>query len=155
VDRAADCRFSEGVSCLKCAEDAHAIEYTHLLDDLLQATCYHVQSHLRTTGSLGQQIEADDVYIGRKDGERFVVPIEAKGGKEKLGYSQMKSTINAVRKKFEGYLVIPVGIKQTADGKIIAIKFDYTMKGEEVESITLKKAVRYAIRPKPANWPDK
>lgn len=67
-----------------------AMRYMDVVSDFVGTQCFHLQGHLRTTGSLGQQVEADDVWIAlyRKN-KRTILPIEAKGPKEHLGRHQM------------------------------------------------------------------
>jgi len=130
-----------------------AMQYTSMLDDFLGAKCHRVLGHLRTTGPSKEQVEADEVYVAQKNGKTFVISIEAKGEKEKLGYSQMKATIKAVRKKFAEYPVIAIGIKQLKDGKILVLEFECTLKGDDVSQIKLKKVVRYSVHPTPTKWP--
>ena len=41
-----------------------AVLHLNLVEMFMAFPCFHLQNHLRTTGSLGQQVEADDIYVG-------------------------------------------------------------------------------------------
>ena len=62
------------------------VRYNRLIDIFLGITTYSLQSHLRTTVTKMGQIEIDEVYVGvNRNGQQFVVPVQAKGGTDRLG----------------------------------------------------------------------
>lgn len=62
------------------------LRYNRLIDIFTGITCYSLQNHLRTTVSNLGQVETDEVYIGIDSrGAHYVLPVQAKGGRDKLG----------------------------------------------------------------------
>lgn len=70
------------------------VRYNRMIDIFLRVTAYSLQNHLRTTVPLMGQIETDEVYVAvRNTGQQFVVPVQAKGGKDKIGIVQIKQDL--------------------------------------------------------------
>jgi hypothetical protein len=108
------------------------LRYNRLIDTFLGITTYSLQSHLRTTVPNMGQIEIDEVYVGvNRNGQQFVVPVQAKGGNDKLGTIQTAQDIACCREKFPLLSCRPVSAQFMADG-IIAL-FELVMKGDEVK----------------------
>lgn len=71
------------------------VRYNRLLDIFTGVTCYSLQNHLRTTVPNMGQIETDELYVGvDKRGVHYVLPVQAKGGKDKLGIVQSYAQLN-------------------------------------------------------------
>ena len=69
------------------------VRYNRLIDVFLGVTAYSLQSHLRTTVSGIGQIEIDEVYVAiDSSGRQFVLPVQAKGGKDRLSVIQSNRT---------------------------------------------------------------
>lgn len=65
------------------------VRYNRLIDIFLGITAYSLQNHLRTKISNYGQIEIDELYVGLdKRGAQYIVPVQAKGGNDKLGVIQ-------------------------------------------------------------------
>jgi hypothetical protein len=65
------------------------IRYNRLIDVFLGITAYSLQSHLRTRITNYGQIEIDELYVGiDARAAQYVVPVQAKGGKDTLGVIQ-------------------------------------------------------------------
>ena len=65
------------------------IRYNRLIDVFLGITAYSLQNHLRTKIDNYGQIEIDELYVGiDARGIQYVVPVQAKGGKDLLGVIQ-------------------------------------------------------------------
>lgn len=65
------------------------LRYNRIIDLFCQLTAYSLQNHLRTTVPDVGQIEIDEIYLGvNKNGEQFIIPVQAKGGTDKLGIIQ-------------------------------------------------------------------
>ena len=63
------------------------VRYNRLVDIFLGIACYSLQNHLRTTVPGMGQVETDEIYVGvDKGGCQYVVPVQAKGGKDKLNH---------------------------------------------------------------------
>jgi hypothetical protein len=75
------------------------VRYNRLVDVFLGITTYSPQNHLRTTVKGLGQIEIDEVYVGiNRSGQQFVVPIQAKGGADRLAAVQTNRILHAVKK---------------------------------------------------------
>ena len=107
------------------------VRYNRLIDIFLGITTYSLQSHLRTTVPNMGQIEIDEVYVGvNRNGQQFVVPVQAKGGSDKLGTIQTAQDVACCRIKFASLTCRPVSAQFMTDD-IIAL-FELAIRGDEV-----------------------
>lgn len=80
------------------------IRYNRLIDIFLGIAAYSLQNHLRTSAEMDQggrsQIEIDELYVGvDKQGRHYAIPVQAKGGKDKLSTMQSKQDIYWCRER--------------------------------------------------------
>lgn len=84
------------------------LRYNRLLDVFMGMACYSLQSHLRTRAN-GAQSETDEVYVGvDSDGAHYVVPVQAKGGSDRLHRVQIEQDMAMCREKFSTAVCRPV-----------------------------------------------
>lgn len=77
------------------------VRYNRLIDIFLGITCYSLQNHLRTTVVGIGQIETDEIYVGLdKKGRQFIIPVQAKGGSDKLGVTQIEQDLELCKQKY-------------------------------------------------------
>ena len=77
------------------------VRYNRLIDVFLGVTAYSLQNHMRTTVKGIGQIEIDEVYVGLdRHGAQFVIPVQAKGGKDQLAVVQTKQDLACCAEKF-------------------------------------------------------
>lgn len=77
------------------------VRYNRLIDTFLGVTCYSLQNHLRTTVDGIGQIETDELYVGvDKKGRQFIMPVQAKGGTDKIGITQIEQDIELCKQKY-------------------------------------------------------
>jgi len=77
------------------------VRYNRLIDIFLGVTCYSLQNHLRTTVQGIGQIETDELYIGiDKKGRQYIMPVQAKGGTDKLSITQIEQDIMLCKEKY-------------------------------------------------------
>ncbi len=111
------------------------VRYNRLVDVFLGVTAYSLQSHMRTTVKGIGQIEIDEVYVAvDRDGVQYVVPVQAKGGKDQLGVVQTKQDIACCAEKFPELACRSVSaqfIDFGNDGKMIAM-FELALEGGRV-----------------------
>src|SRR5579872_685657 len=108
------------------------VRYNRLIDIFLGITTYSLQSHLRTTVTNMGQIEIDEVYVGvNRNGQQFVVPVQAKGGNDRLGTIQTAQDVACCRIKFSSLTCRPVSAQFMADDVIALLEL--AMRGEEVK----------------------
>ncbi len=131
-----------------------AMRYMDLVSDFMGTRAYHLQGHLRTSGSFGQQVEADDVWVAQYgDKSRSILPIEAKGPRERLGLHQMMSTVDAVLKKIPGFPVVPLAVQLEANGLVALIEFAYRVADNTITQVVPTRFKRYLLSPKLPLWP--
>jgi len=101
------------------------LRYNRLIDTFLGITCYSMQNHLRTTVPALGQVETDEIYIGvDKRGAHYVIPVQAKGGKDRQGKVQIEQDMQMCEDKFKGLLCVPVAAQFMDDGKIALLSFE-------------------------------
>lgn len=116
------------------------IRYNRLVDIFSGITCYSLQNHLRTTVPEMGQVETDEIYIGvDKKGAHYVLPVQAKGRKDKLNVVQIEQDLAVCAAKFPLLMCRPVAAKATDDGVIALFEFE---QGEDGVRITSEKHYR-------------
>lgn len=95
------------------------VRYNRLIDIFLGLTTYSLQNHLRTYVAGMGQIEIDEIYIGlNRNGAQFAIPVQAKGGSDKLSPVQTQQDIACCKAKFPGLVCRPVSAQFMADDVI-------------------------------------
>ena len=110
------------------------VRYNRLIDTFLGLTSYSLQNHLRTTVSGIGQIEIDELYVGLdKHGCHFIIPVQAKGGKDQIGVVQTTQDIRFVEEKFPGLRCRAISVQFMNDG--IVAMFELALQGDEVRVV--------------------
>jgi hypothetical protein len=105
------------------------VRYNRLIDIFLGLTTYSLQNHLRTQVKNMGQIEIDEIYVGvNRNGAQFVVPVQAKGGTDKLSPVQTMQDVACCDAKFPDLICRPVSAQfiDGKDGNVIAL-FELTI----------------------------
>jgi len=77
------------------------VRYNRLIDIFLGVTAYSLQNHMRTTVKGIGQIEIDEVYVALdRQGVQYVIPVQAKGGKDQLAVVQTNQDLACCAEKF-------------------------------------------------------
>ena len=106
------------------------LRYNRLIDIFLGVSCYSLQNHLRTTVPEMGQIETDEIYTGLdKRGVHYVIPVQAKGGKDQLGTVQIEQDFALCQCKFPGLVCIPIAAQFMEDNLIALFSFEHSAKG--------------------------
>jgi hypothetical protein len=101
------------------------IRYNRLIDIFTGITCYSLQNHLRTTVPELGQIETDEVYIGiDKRGAHYVLPVQAKGRRDKVGIVQIEQDVVVCRAKFGNLICRPIAAQSLTDDVIVLFEFE-------------------------------
>jgi hypothetical protein len=109
------------------------LRYNRLVDIFTGLTTYSLQNHLRTQIE-GVQIEIDELYVGiGKTGEQYIIPIQAKGGTDRLGRIQLEQDLTFCKKRFGNLTCRPVAA-QFMDADVIAM-FELTIIKNEVRVV--------------------
>lgn len=107
------------------------VRYNRLIDIFLGLTTYSLQNHLRTQVTGMGQIEIDEIYVGlNKNGAQYVIPVQAKGGSDKLSPVQTAQDIACCAAKFPDLICRPVSA-QFLEKNVIAL-FELTVEGGDV-----------------------
>jgi hypothetical protein len=113
------------------------VRYNRLIDTFLGLTTYSLQNHLRTTVKSVGQMEIDELYIGLdKHGCHYVIPVQAKGGKDQIGVVQTTQDIRFAAQKFPDMRCRPIAA-QFMDEGVIAL-FELTLSKDEVKVVDEK-----------------
>lgn len=111
------------------------VRYNRLVDIFLGITASSLQNHLRTTVSGIGQIEVDELYVGLdRNGCQYVVPVQAKGGKDKHGRQQTEQDMACCEEKFPALRCRPVSAQFISKSKIAM--FELAMQDDEIRIVS-------------------
>lgn len=97
------------------------LRYNRMLDIFTGITCYSLQNHLRTSVAGIGQTETDEVYVGvDRSGAQYVLPVQAKGGRDKLGLVQIAADVAMCSERFPNLICRPIAA-QFIDASTIAL----------------------------------
>jgi hypothetical protein len=109
------------------------LRYNRLVDIFTGLTTYSLQNHLRTQID-GVQIETDELYVGiGKSGEQYIIPVQAKGGTDRLGRIQLEQDAALCKKRFGNLTCRPVAA-QFMDRDVIAM-FELAIVKDQVQVV--------------------
>jgi len=95
------------------------IRYNRLIDIFTGIACYSLQSQLRTFVDDVGQVETDEIYVGiDKRGAHFVLPIQAKGSRDKISVVQIEQDLAMCAQKFRGLVCRPLAAQFVQDNLI-------------------------------------
>lgn len=110
------------------------VRYNRLIDTFLGLTTFSLQNHLRTTVDGIGQIEIDELYVGLdKRGCHYLIPVQAKGGKDKIGSVQTKQDILFAENRFP-HLRCRAVAAQFLDSRTVAL-FELTLLNDEIKVV--------------------
>ncbi len=113
------------------------VRYNRLLDVFLGMATYSLQNHLRTTVSNVGQIEIDEIYVGvNRQGTQFVIPVQAKAGRDQIGGVQTRQDIACCAEKFPRSVCRPIAAQFMADD-VIAL-FELAAQDEDIRVVDEK-----------------
>ena len=119
------------------------IRYNRLVDIFLGITTYSLQNHLRTTIPNYGQIEIDELYVGVDSrGAQYVVPVQAKGGKDTLGVIQtIQDTVFCqTQPRYAHSISRPVSAQFMADGIIALFELNF-----DVDDVSIVQERHYRL----------
>ena len=113
------------------------IRYNRLIDIFLGIACYSLQNHLRTTVPDMGQVETDEIYVGvDKRGAHYVVPVQAKGERDRLNRVQIEQDMGLCAHKLPSLICRPVGVHSLPDNLIVLFEFERT--GDDISVVSEK-----------------
>ncbi|MDD5199588.1 MAG: hypothetical protein PHC88_07265 [Terrimicrobiaceae bacterium] len=119
------------------------VRYNRLLDVFSGLACFHLQSHVRTQVKGHGQVEVDDLYVGvDKDGQGFVLPVEAKDAGESLGVDKAVGLTLYARAKFPNLICRPIAVVREKPLQICCVEFEPT---SDLSAVAVVEIRRYAL----------
>lgn len=113
------------------------LRYNRLLDIFTGITCYSLQTHLRTTVVGMGGVETDELYVGiDRRGVHYVLPVQAKGGTDRLHVVQIEQDFAMCAEKFPSLPCRAIAAQFMADD-VIAL-FELAQGAEYVEILEQK-----------------
>jgi hypothetical protein len=109
------------------------LRYNRLIDIFTGLTCYSLQNHLRPTVLNIGQVETDEIYIGiDKRGAHYVIPVQAKGGTDKIGVVQIEQDLAVCETKFPGLICRSIAAQFMEEDLIALFECEKTEEGIRV-----------------------
>ena len=113
------------------------VRYNRLIDLFLGITAHSLQNHLRTTVKDIGQIEIDELYVGiNRKGSQFIVPVQAKVGKDQHGVIQTEQDVSFCQERFPNLICRPVSVHALSNNRVAM--FELTLNGDGVRIIDQK-----------------
>lgn len=111
------------------------LRYNRLIDVFTGVTCYSLQSHLRTQVRDLGQVETDEIYVGLdRRGAHYVLPVQAKGGRDKLSVVQIEQDVALCADRFPLLICRPIGAQFMADDLIALFEFEVGQTGVAISA---------------------
>lgn len=119
------------------------LRYNRLIDLFSAITCYSLQSHLRTSVAGMGGVETDELYVGvNRHGAHYVLPVQAKGGRDRLSVVQIEQDIALCAEKFPALVCRPIAAQFMRDDVIALFEFEVTD-----EQVTIRDEKHYRLVP--------
>ena len=113
------------------------VRYNRLIDIFLGIACYSLQNHLRTTVHELGQVETDEVYVGvDKSGSHYVIPVQAKGGNDRLSRVQIEQDIALCAAQLPDLICRPIGAQILRENVIALLEFEED--GDDIQIVSEK-----------------
>ncbi len=94
-----------------------------------------MKKNLRTTVSGMGQVESDEIYIGvDKKGVQYVLPVQAKAGKDILSIVQIEQDMALCAEKFPSLICRPIGAQFMPNDVIALFEFENGEQGVAIAS---------------------
>jgi hypothetical protein len=101
------------------------IRYNRLIDIFTGIACYSLQSHLRTAIKELGQVETDEIYVGLdKKGVQYVLPVQAKSKRDRIGVIQIEQDIAMCALKFPELICRPIAAQSMGSDLIALFEFE-------------------------------
>lgn len=113
------------------------VRYNRLVDIFLGIAAFSLQSHLRTKIPNYGQIEIDELYAGLDShGAQYVVPVQAKGGNDKIGVIQTIQDLTFCQERYKGCVARAVSAQFMEDNQIAMVELMFD--GSDVSIVNEK-----------------
>lgn len=109
------------------------VRYNRLIDIFTGLACYSLQNHLRTTVPEMGQVETDELYVGLdRRGAQYIIPVQAKGGRDKLNVVQIEQDVALCAAKFPDLICRPIAAQFMAKSLIALFTFEVAAEGPRI-----------------------
>lgn len=109
------------------------LRYNRLIDIFTRLACYPLQSHLRTSVPEMGQVETDDLYVGvDRRGAHYILPVQAKGGRDKLSVVQVQQDLAMCAHKFPNLICRAIAAQFLDSSTIALFEFEESTEGIRV-----------------------
>ncbi|HYN88254.1 MAG TPA: hypothetical protein VER55_06980 [Ardenticatenaceae bacterium] len=106
------------------------IRYNRLLDVFTGATCYSLQTHLRTSLPAVGEVETDEIYVGaNREETHYVLAVRVGCDKHELTPFQIERDLAVCAWRFPGLVCFAVGARFVEDDLIALFQFDLVEAG--------------------------
>lgn len=113
------------------------VRYNRLIDLFLGMVTYSMQNHLRTTVTQIGQIEIDEMYVGvDKNGRQYIIPVQAKGGKDQLSVVQTEQDLKFCEQKYPNLLSRAISAQFLEEDLIVL--FELALHEDEIRIVQEK-----------------
>jgi hypothetical protein len=110
------------------------LRYNRLVDIFTGLSSYSLQNHLRTTIKGIGQVETDEIYVALDSrGVHYVIPVQAKGGRDTQSIVQIEQDVAMCKQKFKGLICRPIAA-QFVENNLIAM-FDFIEIDDEIKLV--------------------
>jgi hypothetical protein len=119
------------------------VRYNRLIDIFTGLACYSLQNHLRTTVPEMGQVETDELYLGLdRRGAQYIIPVQAKGGRDKLSVVQIEQDIALCAAKFPALVCRAIGAQFMGESLIALFAFE-----EMADGVRITNEAHYRLVP--------
>jgi len=109
------------------------VRYNRLVDIFLGIASYSLQNHLRTSLPNIGQVETDELYVGvSRGGSQFIIPVQAKGGKDKIGIVQIEQDYWLCREKYPNLVSRPIAVQFLRGEQNVIAMFEFKCSEDEI-----------------------
>lgn len=116
--------------------------YNRLIDVFTRLTAFHLQSHIRTQIPAIGQVEIDDLYVALdREGNEYVIPVEAKGLTGHVNVQQIQKSILYAKLKFPKMICKPVALQEIAGGGFALFEFKPEADLKKIKVVAQKKYI--------------
>jgi hypothetical protein len=124
------------------------LRYNRLIDTFTRVTCYSLQNQLRTHIEDIGQVETDEIYVGvDRNGIQYVFPLQAKGGNDKIGITQIEQDIALCATKFPQLVCRPLAAQFIKDDHAEYDRIALFEFAQDEEGVRLHREVHYRLEP--------
>jgi len=107
------------------------VRYNRMIDIFLGIAAFSLQNHLRTSVKGMGQIEVDELYVGvDKQGVQYVVPVQAKGGNDRISVIQASQDIAFCKQRYSDLVCRTVSAQFMSENRVAMFELDLDDDGE-------------------------